>query len=221
MFISPTEPEVFKALGVVSLTPEEYGADILWQSKLGLVGVQRKEFPNDFLASVHDGRLNREYAQMKALDVAVLMLEGRPRWTLGDQLIRDRNGKRNAWTKQQHRNYLTSVQMRGIQVHWTEDKQDSVKFLQGFHHWTEKADHSSLDHRPAAARSDWGTISNEDYVRYLYQSLPGINTVLANAIMQTLGVIFRLEVTEEELMTVPGIGKGRAKNIVKVFRKVK
>jgi ERCC4-type nuclease len=209
---------MLRDIGVTSSLPEQYGVDVMWKSKLGVIGIQRKEFPNDFLASVHDGRLNREYAQMKALDVAVLVLEGRASWTTEGVLIKDRNGKRHPWNKQQHRNYLASVQLRGIQVHNTESLRDTIDFVNHLHGWSEKDSHTGLDSRPAAQGPQWGTASNEDYVRYLYQSLPGINTVLATAIHQHLGMIFRLEVGEEELMTVPGIGKGRAKNIVKVFQ---
>jgi ERCC4-type nuclease len=218
MFISPTEPPALREIGAVAMLPEEYGADILWQSKLGLVGIQRKEFPNDFLASVHDGRLNTQLAQMKSLDIAVLLLEGRANWTIDGQLIRNRNGKRHAWNRDSHRNYLASVQLRGVQVQYSESLVDTISFIQTFSRWTNKNSHHGLDNRPAAGGPQWGTVSNEDYVRYLYSSLPGINAILADSISQTLGMIFRLDVTEEELMSVPGIGKGRAKNIMKVFK---
>ena len=65
MFISPTEPKRLGDTGVVSLTPEEYGVDVLFQTELGLVGVQRKVFPGEFLASVHEGWINKEDAQMR------------------------------------------------------------------------------------------------------------------------------------------------------------
>lgn len=219
MFISPTEPEVLRDIGVTSSQPEEYGVDVLWQSKLGLVGIQRKEFPNDFLASVHDGRLNREYAMMKSLDVAVLLLEGKGQWTSEGRLIRGHNGKRHAWDRTQHRNYLASVQLRGVQVQTTDNIRDTIKFVQDLRRWSSKDHHLGLDTRPAARGTQWGSIENDDYVKYLYMSLPGIGPVQADALLQHLGMIFRLDVGEEELQTVPGIGKGRAKKIVRVFRK--
>lgn len=218
MFVAPTEPVKLKDIGVVSSTPEDYGVDVLWQSKLGLVGVQRKEFPNDFLASVHDGRLNREYAMMKSLDVAILMVEGKGSWTSEGSLIRPFNGKRHPWNKATHHNYLASVQLRGVQVHTTDNLDDSIRFLEGLERWSNKDGHTGLDSRPAAMTTPWASVENVDYQRYLYQSLPGINIVRATALQEHLGMIFSLRVSEEDLMTVPGIGKGLAKKIVGVFR---
>lgn len=216
MFISPTEPAVFSELGISNPLPEHYGVDFLWSSELGLVGVQRKVFPGDFLASVHDGRLNREYAMMKELDVAVLLLEGKAHWTSEGALIRDRTDKRHQWSLTQHRNYLASVQMRGVQVHHSSSQVDTASFLMDMQVWTNKRDHTGLSSRPAA-RGKWGDISNHDYYEYLLQSLPGIGPKQAAAIRTTLGVILKPVVDAEQLMTVPGIGKGKAEKLLAVF----
>lgn len=217
MFISPTEPAVLKEEGISSSLPEQYGVDILWASELGTVGVQRKQFPGDFLASVHDGRLNREYAMMKELDLAILLLEGTPHWTSEGNLIRDRTDKRTQWTLTQHRNYLASVQLRGIQVHTSTSLGDTATFLRTLQVWTNKNDHTSLSVRPAAGKR-WGDIGNHDYYEYLLQSLPGIGAKQATAIRQHLGIIIKPVVDAETLMTVPGIGKGRADGILAVFK---
>lgn len=217
MFVSPSEPAIFKTIGSSNPLPEQYGVDFLWQSELGLVGVQRKQFPSDFLASVHDGRLNREYAQMKDLDLAVLMLEGAARWTTEGHLIRDRNDKRNGWSRTQHRNYLQSVQMRGIHVSHTDSLADSVSYLSDLQVWTDKPNHDGLDTRPAATGSGWGRVTNRDYQRYLLQGLPGIGVTQANRILDTLGFPFRLTVGVKEFMSVPGIGKKKAEQLVRVF----
>lgn len=217
IFVAPTEPAPFKVLGASSTLPEEYGVDFLWQSELGIVGVQRKQFPSDFLASVHDGRLNREYAMMKGLDVAILMLEGRATFTTEGLLIRDRNDKRNGWTKQQHRHYLHAVQLRGIQVCSTDSIGDSIDYLMGMQVWTDKADHNSLETRPGPTGSGWGRITNVDYQQHLLQGLPGVGPKMAKAIIAKLGMPFRISVGVEELMTVDGIGKRKAEQIVRVF----
>lgn len=218
MFIAPTEPAAFKHLGASTTLPEEYGVDFLWQSNLGLVGVQRKQFPSDFLASVHDGRLNREYSMMKELALPVLMLEGAAHWTTSGNLIRDRNAKRNGWTKTQHRNYLHAVQSRGIQVACTDSIQDSIGYLADLQSWTEKQDHHSLDTRPGPTGSGWARVTNVDYQYHLIQGLPGVGPKLARAILGTIGMPFGLRVGIEELTTVPGVGKVMAEKIVKVFK---
>lgn len=224
MFIAPTEPDSLKALGLVKLLPEEYGVDVMWECELGRVGVQRKVFPGDFLASVHDGRLNKEFAQMKALDVAYLLLEGRSEqgaWTNEGSLIRDMGGKRAAWSRTQHRNFLASTQLRGVAVLHSDDLTDTVRMVQTLRLWTDKADHNSLDSRPGPSGDLWGNVSNEDFQDHVLQGLPGIGPKQAAAIRLHLGfpLCLRDGIDREKLMEVPGIGKGKADKIMRVFKR--
>lgn len=219
LFIAPTEPHDLKAIGISTLLPEQYGVDIYWESELGKCGIQRKRFPDDFLASVFDGRLAREYAMMKELDLAVLLLEGKGQWTTDGTLIRPINGKRWGWTLTQHRNYLASVQLRGIQVHTSQSLRDTASFIHDMCVWSNKPGHQGLDNRPGPRGSGgyWGDITNEDYQLHMLQGLPGVSGILARAILDTIGFPFGLNVTMEQLMSVPGIGKGKAAKIMKVF----
>jgi ERCC4-type nuclease len=219
MFISPSEPREIQELGIVSSMPEDYGVDIMWNSELGTVGVQRKVFPSDFMSSRSDGRLVLQFAQMKSLDVAILLLEGKQNWTLDGELYGayGAEGRSYTWTRDQHRNFLASVQLRGVQVQSSDSIQDTVRYLRSLRLWTDKGDHLSLDRRPAAKGDLWGTVRNEDYVKFLYQSLPRVGPKSAAMIWKHLGMIFQLKVTAEELATVPGIGKGIANKIVGVF----
>lgn len=212
------------------MLPEEYGADIMWESRLGLVGVQRKVFPEDFLASVHDNRLNFQLQQMKQLDVAILMLEGPVQWTTEGLLYgrTPRNkvysGHRNlnqeyAWDRVQLHNYLASVQMRGVQVHHTESIRDTIECVNGLRVWTDKREHSSLDSRGAAKSAVWYDLSNPEFFTWFYQALlpSGIGPKTAAAIYARLGVILRLTVGLEELESVPGIGRKTAAKIVRIW----
>lgn len=189
------------------------------QTELGIVGVQRKEFPNDFLASVHDGRLNMQLAQMQQLDLAILLLEGKEHWTTEGTLIRDRGSKRNGWSRSQHRNYLTSVQMRGVQVSHSDSLKDTMAFLCDLQVWCNKPDHSGLLRRGTPPKDSWGRVTNRDYAIWLIQGLPGVGPKQATAILDTVGFPFILNVTVEELMRVAGVGKVRAEKIVRVFAK--
>lgn len=219
VFVAPTEPERLKAIGLSSLLPEEYGVDILWESELGRVGIQRKVFPGDFLASVHDGRLNKEYAQMRSLDLAYLLLEGKEFWTEEGALIRDPSGVRRAWSRDQHRNYLASVQLRGVMVLSSDDLSDTLRMVAALRVWSNKPDHHSLDTRPNPSGDQWGKVTNLDYQSHILQGLPGIGPKQSQGIIATLGfpLCLREGVDREALMTVPGIGKGRADKILRVF----
>lgn len=219
LYCAPTEPPELKAKGISTLLPEEFGVDYMWECTMGRVGVQRKRFPDDFLASVHDGRLNREYAMMKELDLAVLLLEGKGMWTTDGQLIRPQNGKRWSWNLAQHRAYCASVQLHGVQVHTSSDIGDTGTFIDTLRMWSDKADHNSLFVRPGPRGSGgyWGDITNEDYQLHMHQGLPGVGPKLAKALLDELGFIFTLGVTREQLMSVKGMGKGKADKIMKVF----
>lgn len=225
VFIAPTEPDALKVLGLVKLEPELYGVDVMWDSALGKVGVQRKVFPGDFLASIHDGRLNKEFAQMKALDFAVLLLEGKSEfgaWTTEGELTRDRTrDKRWTWTRTQHRNFLASVQLRGVAVLHSDDVRDTCVLVQHLRLWTDKGEHSSLDSRPGPTGDMWGTVTSTDFQDHVLQGLPGIGPKQAAAIRQHLGfpLCLRDGIDRAKLMEVPGIGKGKADKIVRLFKR--
>lgn len=226
VYVSPTEPPELHALGTLTMLPEEYGADIMWESRLGLVGVQRKVFPEDFLASVHDNRLNFQLQQMKQLDVAILLLEGPVQWTT-EGLLYGRAPRRKvyskhrdyAWDRVQLHNYLASVQMRGVQVHHTDSLRHTIECVNGLRVWTDKREHSSLDSRGAAKSAVWYDLSNPEFFTWFYQALlpSGIGPKTAAALYERLGVILRLTVGLEELESVPGIGKLTAAKIVRIW----
>jgi len=219
LFVSPTEPRELRDIGITSSMPEEYGVDIMWNSRLGTVGVQRKAFPGDFLSSMKDGRLVKEFLQMKQLDISILLLEGIQHWTTDGELYGayGASGRSYTWSRNQHRNYLASVQVRGIQVQTSDSIADTIGYLHSLQLWTDKGDHLSLDRRPNLQSNGYQSLTNSDYVRYFYQNFPGVGPTQASMIYNHLGVVLRLTVGVEDLKTVPGIGKGRAQKIVDMF----
>lgn len=216
MFVAPTEPPRLRDIGITSSLPEKFGVDIYWESELGKVGVQRKVFPADFLASVNDGRLQREYQQMAELDFKVLLLEGREQWTSSGALLRDRNQNRWQWDRSQHRNYLHSVShLFHVAIAHTDNLDDTIDYLQGLRVWSDKADHVSLLRRPGPAADDpWGTVSSLAWQCHFLQGIDGVGPKLAKAIVTHFGGLpIRLAVTREELLSVDGIGPKMADKI--------
>src|SRR3972149_9392922 len=76
MLCSPTEPPRLKAIGTVSPIPERYGCDFLIITKQTRIGIQRKQFPEDLLASLADGRLYEQLRALRGLDRALFIIEG-------------------------------------------------------------------------------------------------------------------------------------------------
>ena len=212
MLISPTEPEPLRALGRTSAIPERYGCDFLLLTKhLGQVGVQRKEL-SDLVASVYDGRLAKELDQMQALGQAILLLEGKPQWTVDGSLI-----SRGQWTKAQHRGTLWSIHSRGLWIDTVASQAESIEYLSLLTRWCQKDRHHQLRSRPKA-KSVWGTVGDRDWGIHLLQSFPGVGYETAASIFDKCGgVPLAWTVKPSELEGVDGLGKKRVGKLVELL----
>lgn len=209
MLISPSEPPLLKELGKVSSAPEKLGADVLFTSPIfGSVGVQRKEI-TDLIASVADGRLERELGQMKSLGLAVLVIEGRLNWTVDGSLM-----STSSWTLAQHRGLLWSVQSRGYWIGSTDGLTDTCSYISSFATWATKSRHNSLSTRPKA-KGQWGFATNRDWALHLLQSFNGIGVEVAGRIYDHFGgVPIAWTVDERDLQQIPGIGATKADRLI-------
>ena len=217
MLISPTEPAKLRSLGRVSSTPELYGADFLFAGKMGIVGVQRKEV-SDLFASI-DGdndRLSREAAQMQALTIGVLLIEGRMQWT-DDGFLTSRF--HSHWTKARYNGILWSWQSRGLWIAFVNSIEETSEWLSSFARWVAKDRHSSLAGRKGpASKGIWGKADSRDWQIHFLQGIPGIGPVQASAIIDEFGGIpLTLDVSSDDLEKVKGIGKKRASVIAGMF----
>lgn len=210
LIVAPTEPSQFKSIAdVVSMAPERMGVDALWSSETwGMVGVQRKEY-RDLIASVADGRLAREVAQMQRLGLAVLMIEGRIRFTTDGQIV----DSYMRWTRTQHRGLVRSVQSKGIWVESTDTVSDTVEAVLDLRRWCDKPRHNSLDRRPKPTGA-WGKASQRDFALHLLQGVDGVGPVVAEAIIDQFGKVpWTWECSYEQLLAVPGVGPGVASKL--------
>lgn len=176
-----------------------------------MVGVQRKEI-HDLIASRGDGRLARELAQMKQLDVAILLVEGRLKWTSDGQL----STSYSKWTRDQHLGLLFSIQSGGVWVNSSESLMESREYLSRLELWMLKEKHAGLTTRPKPTTL-WGTRTDRDWAIHAIQSVDGVGPEMAGRIFEKFGLPFECKVTVEELMTVDGVGKKRAEKIVRAF----
>lgn len=211
MLIAPTEPLELRILGTTSSRPETYGSDFLLPSKHGLIGVQRKEFPSDFLASLSDGRMARFLAMMSPLPLKFLVIEGRPVWTIEGALV---NGDGWGQTLSQAglEAMLLSVEVQfGVRVVWTDSIEGTAKWLMTLDGWVHKGEHLSLIRRPGPPKDSWGKVTNRAWALHLMQGFPGMGPILAGRIVDHFGEIpLRFSVTQDQLEGVPGVGKGKA-----------
>lgn len=213
--VSPAEPPSIKVLGNTSDLVETYGADILWadQKMGGFIGVQRK-FYTDLLASIQDDdRLHRETAQLPRCKMAFLVVEGRPHWTV-EGTLNDRFYGR--WTRDGYRSLLREVQTKGIYVEYTDDEEDTVRYVRSLAKWIAKGEHHALDRRPKPGPDKWGHRSNRATQLHVLQGIDDIGPIQAGAIIDHCGgeLPLRWTLTEKEMLGIKGIGKGKVKKMV-------
>lgn len=214
MLVSPTEPKELRGLGSTSSVPETYGVDFLFPGHSGLCGVQRKEI-SDYIASLRDGRLGKELAQMGRLAVAAVVVEGSVEWSRDGNLV----NHRGVFTKAQFMGSVFSIQAHGYWVWRTKDKTETAEYLRFVESWLGKARHSGIKQRPKP-KNEWGYADNKDWGVHLLQSFPGIGVEVATRIYELFGgVPLRWDCTESDLQRVAGVGKGRAGKLMKALER--
>lgn len=220
ILVSPTEPAAIKQIGRVSPVPERMGCDLIVRSGRRQVGVQRKQFPHDFIASMRDNRLVEQLHKMQELELRMLLVEGFGHWTQEGELIQEGVlPTRLRYSKGALLGSLMTFQFEmGIPVHVTRNMGETVEYLLRLDSWVQKKKHTSHLARPGVPKSSWGTVGNRDYGIYLLQSFPGVGVELAGRIYDHFGgVPLMWTATIKQLQEVPGIGKGKAEKIVKVL----
>lgn len=214
VLVSPAEPASVKLKigGTVSSKPEDFGVDFMWASHGKWFGVQRKRFPDDFMASLHDGRLQKELGQMQGLEMAFLILEGFGTWTV-DGKVMDDYIDLNLTTLF---SMMASVSVSfGVPVYRVRDESELVGAVKALHRWTSTGKHldgrSGLSRRPSVS-GKWGTADSKEWAIHFLQGLKGVGPVQAEAIYEYFGGIpMRWTVGgPDDFMKVDGIGKVRA-----------
>lgn len=215
-FVAPTEPAQLKAIATqISLVSERIGSDVAWwgqwEGEPQLWGVQRKEL-KDLIASVSDGRLAREIAQMKGLPVPMIIIEGKVQFDTQGNLLWNSWGQ--DFTRAQFKGMLWSIMSEGVHIEYSKDINETVELVKLFAKWSMKAKHTSMMRRPGPF-SPWGKPGNEDYAIHLLQGFDVLGQQRAKDLVKHFGEVpLRWTVTEKELMEVPGIGKKIAQSLM-------
>lgn len=210
IWVAPTEPPALKAIATrVSLLPERFGVDVfaIPPTTRRYFGIQRKD-TRDLIASITDGRLAKEVTQMARLPVAILVIEGRFKWT-SDGHLADAYASR--FTRTQLRRYLAGIHAAGIWVDRTDTLTDTIDAVHDYMGYFDKSQHLSLHRRPGPEGSGiWGKPSSRDWQLHLLQGFEGVGPTTAAAILDEFGgVPLQWSVTKKKLAGVKGVGKKR------------
>ena len=209
VLISPTEPAVFRDLGKVSSLSEKYGSDFLMLAKTARIGIQRKQFPNDLIASLADGRLYDQIRKMNDLTHAVIILEGYGQWTHDGQLV----SPNVIFTRDQLHGLMMSMSFEfGIQVFQVRNIDETIQLLTNLEKWIHKPAHLSLLRRPGPSRDSWNRKSERMNGIHLLQSFPGVGPTIAGRIYDFYGRV-PMSWDDVDFTDVPGVGKEKARQM--------
>jgi len=216
VLVSPTEPQRLRDLGQTSSTPEYFGADFLVVAGKNRIGMQRKQFPGDLLASLADGRLYKQLPLLMSLESAALVVEGFGKWTEDGELMED---DFSHFTLSQLYALFYSIMFEfGVPVLWVRDMSATEQLIDVLDHWAHKDKHMSLKRRVGPQKDAWGKLSERASATHILQGFPGVGPELADRIIEQFGSVpLTWTHSVDELMEVPGIGKRKAEMMVEAL----
>lgn len=191
----------------------QFGADFLFRGSEGWVGVQRKAYPDDLIASVEGGRLQEQvYNLVTRTSTPVLLLEGSPSFTSDGSLL---NRRGRPWTRRQLRNLIRSVAACGIAVEWVADTAECAEAIAEMVEYYRKPEHTALITRPKiAVPKNWGMPTRLGRAMFFLQGLPGVGPTLARAMLEHFGQVpLEWTCTRAELLNVPNVGPKRVADL--------
>lgn len=218
ILVSPTEPLHVRALGKVSSSPENSGCDVLLVSRRQKLGIQRKRFPEDLVASLEDGRLSDQLTKMASLDRACVILVGFPRWT-GDGDLVWKNWSGRTWRFESIWGAVASMALEAkVGTFWVRDETEFAKLVLTLEGWNGREKHTTTSTRSRPKAKGWG-LSRQVQQAHFLQGLPTVGPELAERVVEHFGGIpMRWTVTEGEMMGVHGVGKAKVTKMGEMVR---
>lgn len=177
-------------------------ADYLLSERLG---VERKT-TNDFISSIMDGRVFRQLYDLKQeFELPILIIEGRS--IFESEVNIHPNAVRGAVAS-------VAINLR-IPIIWTRNAFETAEMLFALAKKEQIKENKSI-----AIRGKRKFRSENQMQEFLVAGLPKISTQKAKSLLKHFGSPEKIfSATEEELQEVPGIGKGLARDIMKLVRK--
>jgi ERCC4-type nuclease len=212
ILVAGSEPQDLRAIAhKVSNGPERHGVDIMWVSPIGAIGIQRKQFPEDFTSSMEDGRLAKETGQSQSLAVRILLLEGRGVWSTDGKLL-TRYGA--PITRATHQSYLHSMSLAGWWISQVGSLKETIEFVHTTAAWSLKPTHKATTTRPGSPRPLWGKRGTWDFQSWVLQGFPGVGPEMAGKIIgHFAGLPLKWDVTKEQMLEVDGVGPKTIENL--------
>lgn len=216
LWVSPQEqaPELRRLGRTHPMLEKHYGCDFMFAApEIGLIGIQRKQFPEDFIASLRGGdRVSRELQMMKRLDMGIWILEGMGNWTNDGFLVyggRYKYYEYELWGFQ-----LSLANVWGYPLFRVRDMASTIKLIERIQIWANKPDHDSLLVRPKPGR--WGEAGSVEWILHFLQGIPGVGVGMAKRIHSAFGrVPFKADFEYADM--VVAVGPSLARTVCELF----
>lgn len=225
VLISPTEPVWLKDYATrLSLETESYGCDILINSPSGYMGIQRKKFPEDIVASIQDGRLQRQVAEMQVLPFFMILFEGYPSWTNDGQAVMGSSINDNSWASFQlykegpdwfnrtvFNKVCATLHLEGVPTVWVADPNEFIAYLDDIKVWWQSDTHSTL----ATRAPEMVERNRKGRMAAALQVVKGVGPKAAKNIAEEFELV--IDAGLGELEEIPGVGPKMAERIYDQF----
>jgi ERCC4-type nuclease len=198
------------------------GYDVELYTERGTIPIERKEVPNDFLASITDGRLIKEIIAMRQVsEFYIVLLHGEMIFDRDDNLVipglvrSDRYMKyRRQWSRKAIKNLIRSIAYaEGAFVEVAENDSRLVEVIEELQDYFNDRHHLSLRKRPSI-QTDWLIPTERESVRYFYAGIPGIKTMKSAMLEKKFPVPSDLlTASKDDIMSIDGFGESTANRI--------
>jgi len=218
---SETKPKkVFGDLAIYSPIPEKRGADLLFSTRHGLFGIQRKQVPHDFLSSVIDGRFAQSLPLLRKLSMRAVIGEGVWQYRANDSVYV--RGERGVSLKAYERFTRRSVKslewdielVHDVPLMYVADTEEYVDYVVRLKEYINKQDHLGLYRRPGLAGA-WGIPTQNEKWLWILQGFSGIGVKTAEKMIECCGGVIPLRwvFSKEDLGKISGISKPKAEDL--------
>ena len=212
ILVTPGETELQTLLGDCALSyPLPFDCQLV--TTRGPISIERKVFPSDFTASIHDGRLSRECAAMREVSqFRILIIEGRSIYNSEGYLFIGK--KLSRFTRVGIRNLRRSlVFVEGCHLEDSADIKETVEILMELVKYFNESSHIGLRGRPRLEADYFLPVYRERYLYWL-QGLPGISSHRAQMMAKVyssplalFSALYQNDSFNHTAIQVPGIGK--------------
>jgi len=203
VYADDRENRVAKELSKMDITVQTKRLEVADFLVSDRTAVERKK-AEDFVDSVLDSRLFDQLNELTQFEKPVLLVEGK-------DLYSHRNVHPNAI-----RGALATVALDyGIPIIWSEDEKETSEVLKSLAK-REQEDNE----REVAVRGERTPKSEKDLQKFLVAGLPGINTKIAERLLEEFNTVQKIfTVSEDELKEVEGIGEKKAERIRELLKR--